>query len=105
MGKEKDTGVVRVRVNPKYFRPTEVEQLLGDASKAKAKLGWEPKTTLEVRAKNPEQAAGALQGDGGQRLGADASEPHGLSILLVFLFLCDTHFGIASSPPFKSLVA
>lgn len=37
------SGKVLVRIDPKYFRPTEVEQLLGDASKAKEKLGWEPK--------------------------------------------------------------
>ncbi|MDH5302192.1 MAG: GDP-mannose 4,6-dehydratase [Gammaproteobacteria bacterium] len=41
------TGKVLVAVDPRYFRPTEVETLLGDASKAKAKLGWEAKTTLE----------------------------------------------------------
>ncbi|GMR47610.1 hypothetical protein PMAYCL1PPCAC_17805, partial [Pristionchus mayeri] len=46
VGKCKETGIVRVKVNPKYYRPTEVEELLGDASKAKAKLGWEPKVTL-----------------------------------------------------------
>jgi GDPmannose 4,6-dehydratase len=34
-------------VDPKYFRPTEVETLLGDASKAKEKLGWEPKISFE----------------------------------------------------------
>jgi len=39
-------GEVVVRVDPRYFRPTEVETLLGDASKARAKLGWSPKTTL-----------------------------------------------------------
>jgi len=39
-------GEVIVRVDPRYFRPTEVETLLGDPSKAKHKLGWEPKTTL-----------------------------------------------------------
>ncbi len=39
-------GEVIVRVDPRYFRPTEVETLLGDPSKAKAKLGWEPKITL-----------------------------------------------------------
>jgi GDPmannose 4,6-dehydratase len=39
-------GDVVVKVDPRYFRPTEVETLLGDASKAKAKLGWSPKTTL-----------------------------------------------------------
>jgi len=36
-----------VRVDPRYFRPTEVETLLGDASKAKNKLGWTPKITFE----------------------------------------------------------
>jgi GDPmannose 4,6-dehydratase len=36
-----------IRVDPKYFRPAEVETLLGDASKAKEKLGWEPKITFK----------------------------------------------------------
>jgi GDPmannose 4,6-dehydratase len=36
-----------VCVDPKYYRPTEVDLLIGDASKAKTKLGWEPKYTLE----------------------------------------------------------
>ena len=40
-------GDVIVRVDPRYFRPTEVETLLGDPSKAKAKLGWVPATTFE----------------------------------------------------------
>jgi GDPmannose 4,6-dehydratase len=40
-------GDVIVRIDPRYFRPTEVEALLGDASKAKEKLGWTPKTTLK----------------------------------------------------------
>ncbi len=39
-------GDVIVRVDPRYYRPTEVETLLGDPSKAKAKLGWEPTTSL-----------------------------------------------------------
>jgi len=39
-------GDVIVRVDPRYFRPTEVETLLGDPSKAKQKLGWTPKTSL-----------------------------------------------------------
>ena len=38
-------------VDPKYFRPTEVETLLGDPSKAKEKLGWEPKISLEEMVK------------------------------------------------------
>ncbi len=41
------TGDVLVRVDPQYFRPTEVELLIGDASKAKQKLGWVPETALE----------------------------------------------------------
>jgi GDPmannose 4,6-dehydratase len=41
------TGDVIVRVDPRYFRPTEVETLLGDPAKAKAKLGWTPTTTFE----------------------------------------------------------
>jgi len=36
-----------VRVDPRYYRPTEVETLLGDPSKAKEKLGWTPKTTFD----------------------------------------------------------
>ena len=39
-------GNTIVKVDPRYFRPAEVETLLGDASKAKKKLGWEPKTTF-----------------------------------------------------------
>ena len=42
-GINKETGNVIVEVDPRYFRPAEVETLLGDASKAKEKLGWEPK--------------------------------------------------------------
>jgi len=41
------TGNLLVAVDKRYFRPTEVETLLGDSSKAKEKLGWEPKITLE----------------------------------------------------------
>ncbi len=42
-----DEGDVIVRVDPRYFRPAEVETLLGDPSKAKAKLGWVPEITVE----------------------------------------------------------
>ena len=44
-GIDRKTGRVLVEVDPKYFRPAEVEQLLGDPSKAKAKLGWNPRKT------------------------------------------------------------
>ena len=47
VGVDKNTGRIIVKVNPKYFRPAEVETLLGDASKANEKLGWEPKTSFK----------------------------------------------------------
>jgi GDPmannose 4,6-dehydratase len=40
------SGKALVRVDPVYFRPTEVDLLIGDASKARDKLGWKPKTTF-----------------------------------------------------------
>lgn len=40
-------GDVIVRIDPRYYRPTEVESLLGDPSKAKRELGWEPRTTFD----------------------------------------------------------
>lgn len=53
-GKAKDeiavdvaTGKTVMRVNPKFYRPAEVDLLIGNPAKAKVKLGWEPKTTLE----------------------------------------------------------
>jgi GDPmannose 4,6-dehydratase len=47
VGIDKNTGRTIIKVNPKYFRPAEVETLLGDASKAKEKLGWEPKISFK----------------------------------------------------------
>jgi GDPmannose 4,6-dehydratase len=49
-------GDVIVRVDPRYFRPTEVESLLGDPSKAKNELGWEPKITFDELVKEMVQA-------------------------------------------------
>ncbi len=46
-GAKLKVGDVVVRVDPRYFRPTEVETLLGDPTKAKEKLGWAPKTTFQ----------------------------------------------------------
>ena len=46
-GYDKATGKCLVEVDPRYFRPTEVETLLGDPTKAKEKLGWVPIITLE----------------------------------------------------------
>ena len=47
IGKRADTKEIVIRVDPRYFRPTEVEQLLGNPKKALEKLNWTPKTTLE----------------------------------------------------------
>lgn len=41
-----ESGTIRVKVNPEYFRPAEVELLIGNPAKAKAELGWEPKVTF-----------------------------------------------------------
>ena len=50
-GYDSETDKLIVAVDPRYFRPTEVETLLGDPSKAKEKLGWEPKISLEQMVK------------------------------------------------------
>ena len=47
IGYDLNTKKTVIQVNPKYFRPAEVETLLGDASKAKEKLGWEPKISFK----------------------------------------------------------
>ena len=47
VGRRADNGNIVVRIDPRYFRPAEVETLLGDPSKAREKLGWVPTTTLE----------------------------------------------------------
>jgi GDPmannose 4,6-dehydratase len=49
LGYDKDRPIIRV--DPRYFRPTEVETLLGDPSKAKAKLGWTPQITVQEMCK------------------------------------------------------
>ena len=53
-GIDEATGKEIVAVDPKYFRPTEVESLLGDPSKAREKLGWEPRITFEELVKDGE---------------------------------------------------
>ena len=47
VGIDSKTGKRIIGIDKKYYRPTEVEQLLGDATKAKKELGWEPKTSFE----------------------------------------------------------
>ena len=46
-GIDMKTGKTVVKINPKFFRPGEVDQLLGDYSKAKKTLGWEPKVKFK----------------------------------------------------------
>lgn len=46
-GVDVESGRELVRVNPKFYRPAEVDTLIGDAAKAKADLGWEPETSVE----------------------------------------------------------
>ncbi len=41
------TGEVLVEIDPRYFRPTEVDRLVGDATKAREKLGWVPEHSVE----------------------------------------------------------
>ena len=47
VGRRSDNGQIVIKVDPRYFRPCEVSTLLGDANKAKEKLGWTPKITIE----------------------------------------------------------
>lgn len=47
IAEDAETGKLLVCINPKFYRPAEVDLLIGDPSKAKEKLGWEPKTSLE----------------------------------------------------------
>ncbi len=46
-GVDKATGITRVAIDPRYHRPTEVDLLIGDATKAKTKLGWTPTTSFQ----------------------------------------------------------
>ena len=58
-GIDKKSGKTVVRIDPVYFRPTEVDILIGDASKARQKLGWKPKTSFAELVK--EMVAGDLK--------------------------------------------
>ena len=58
-GIDRTSGKTVVRIDPAYFRPTEVDLLIGDAAKAREKLGWKPKTSLAQLVK--EMVAGDLE--------------------------------------------
>jgi len=47
VGRRADNKEIVIRIDPKYYRPTEVDELIGDASKARKLLNWEPKISLE----------------------------------------------------------
>ena len=63
-GVDKKTGKILVEIDPDYFRPTEVHILLGDATKARTKLGWSPKTKFDDLVAIMMEAE--LKGAGGQ---------------------------------------
>ena len=56
IGVDRATGKTVVRIDPRYFRPTEVELLIGDASKARAQLGWSPKISFAELVKEMAQS-------------------------------------------------
>src|ERR1700759_5051723 len=70
-GVDKKSGKTIVRIDPIYFRPTEVDELIGDASKARQKLGWKPKKSFAQLVK--EMVAGDL--DIARREAADGKNP------------------------------
>ena len=47
IGRRRDNGKIVIKIDPQFYRPAEVEKLLGDASKASLKLGWKPKYSIE----------------------------------------------------------
>ena len=73
VGIDRKTGKVRVRVNPQFYRPAEVDLLIGCADKARRELGWQPSTTLEqlcemmVRADLDRRAGRAMAAEGAGR--------------------------------------
>jgi len=47
IGRDTKTGRVLVKIDPRFYRPTEVDELRGDATKAREKLGWQPEASFE----------------------------------------------------------
>jgi len=68
VGVDAGTGQELVRVDPHYFRPTEIDELLGDASKARRRLGWAPETSFtELVAKMVKSDLKAVAAEAGRR--------------------------------------
>lgn len=67
IGRDAASGAELVRIDPRYFRPTEVDLLIGDASKAAAKFGWKPRTGFEQLVTEMVQADLAELRTGGRR--------------------------------------
>ena len=53
---DRKTGKVLVKIDPRYFRPTEVETLLGDSTKARTQLNWRPEVSFEALVKEMVEA-------------------------------------------------
>jgi GDPmannose 4,6-dehydratase len=78
VGVDERTGRILVRIDPRYFRPTEVDYLLGDPSKAHQKLGWQHRTSFgalvsEMIASDLAEARGGLRADASREVGLHAS--------------------------------
>jgi GDPmannose 4,6-dehydratase len=91
VGIDANTGKILVEIDPRYYRPTEVELLIGDPSKAKEKLGWAPKVKfkelVKIMIKSDEEAIlkskgyeleGSLNGEGVQNIYSRPSWPSGI---------------------------
>ena len=73
VGLDSRTGEVLVEIDPRYFRPTEVDLLLGDPSKAHQRLGWRHTTSFHDLVR--EMVAADLQAVKRETFGADSNEP------------------------------
>lgn len=91
VGADANTGKILIEVDPRYYRPTEVELLIGDPSKAREKLGWKPKVKfkelVKIMIKSDEEAIlkyhgheleGSLNGERIQNLYSRPSWPSGI---------------------------
>ena len=71
-GVDASNGKVLVRVNPKFYRPAEVDLLIGDARKARERLGWRPRSTFAELVHEMIHADRELLTEGARRDGQNA---------------------------------